>query len=171
MNDSKLARRSDLLARWSKGEDFSKEWHVTAPIRHLNDILAAKYPSYSTVIPDVIRAQLLIADIREWDKTGVMPNLVMAALPSDHTAGTDPAYSTPRAMVADNDLAVGQIVEALTHTRFWKNMAIFIVEDDAQNGVDHVDGHRTVALAVSSVYPAGSDRLDVLLSPEHPQDD
>jgi YVTN family beta-propeller protein len=156
MNDAKLARRADLLARWNKGEDFSKEWHVTAPIRHLNDILAAKYPSYSTVIPDVIRAQLLIADIREWDKTGVMPNLVMAALPSDHTAGTDPAYSTPRAMVADNDLAVGQIVEALTHTRFWKNMAIFIVEDDAQNGVDHVDGHRTVALAVSPYIRRGA---------------
>jgi YVTN family beta-propeller protein len=149
MDQSKLPRRSELLGRWSKGEDFSREWHVTAPIRRLNDILSASYPSYSTVIPDVIRAQLLIADIREWDKKGSMPNLVMAALPSDHTAGTDPAFTTPRAMVADNDLAVGRIVEALSHTRFWKNMAIFIVEDDAQNGVDHVDGHRTVALAVS----------------------
>ena len=78
-----------------------------------------------------------------------MPNLVIAALPSDHTAGASPNFSKPQAMVADNDLAVGQIVEALSHTRHWKNMAIFIVEDDAQNGVDHVDGHRTVALVVS----------------------
>jgi YVTN family beta-propeller protein len=149
MDNSKLPHRSELLSRWSKGEDFSRTWNVTAPIHHLNSILSARYPSYSTVIPDVIRAQLLTADIRDWDKTGTMPNLVIAALPSDHTAGTDPAFTTPRAMVADNDMAVGQIVEALTHTRFWKNMAIFIVEDDAQNGVDHVDGHRTVALAVS----------------------
>ncbi len=101
------------------------------------------------MIPDVIRARLLISDIQEWEKTGVMPNLVIAALPSDHTAAANPVFSTPQAMVADNDLAVGQIVEALSHTRHWKNMAIFIVEDDAQNGVDHVDGHRTVALVVS----------------------
>jgi YVTN family beta-propeller protein len=156
MDNAKLSRRSELLSRWSKGDDFSHEWNVTAPIRHLNEILSPRYPSYSTVIPDVIRAKLLIGDIRDWDKNGTMPNLVIAALPSDHTAGTDPAFSTPRAMVADNDLAVGQIVEALTHTRFWKNMAIFIVEDDAQNGVDHVDGHRTVALAVSPYIRRGT---------------
>jgi YVTN family beta-propeller protein len=156
MNDQKLPRRSELLSQWSHGEDFSQRWHVTAPIRYLNDILSPRYPSYSVVIPDVIRAKLLIADIHEWDRTGVMPNLMLAALPSDHTAGTDPAYSTPRAMVADNDLAVGQIVEALSHSTFWKNMAIFIVEDDAQNGVDHVDGHRTVALAVSPYIRRGS---------------
>lgn len=78
-----------------------------------------------------------------------MPNLVILQLPCDHTYGTRPGATTPKAMVADNDLATGQIVEALTKTRFWKKMAIFIVEDDAQNGVDHVDGHRTLALAVS----------------------
>jgi Phosphoesterase family len=156
MDDSKLARRAELLARWNRGDDFSHEFHVTAPIQSLNRILSPRYPSYSTVIPDVIRAQLLIADIRDWDKSGSMPNLVMAALPSDHTAGASPEYSTPQAMVADNDLAVGQVVEALSHTRFWKNMAIFIVEDDAQNGVDHVDGHRTVALAVSPYIRRGA---------------
>jgi YVTN family beta-propeller protein len=149
MDDLKLPSRSELLSRWKKGEDFSKAWRVTAPIRHLNDILSPSYPSYSTVIPDVIRAQLLIRDVREWEAKGSMPDLVMAALPSDHTAGTDPRFTTARAMVADNDLAVGQIVEALSRTRFWKNLAIFIVEDDAQNGVDHVDGHRTEALVVS----------------------
>jgi hypothetical protein len=78
-----------------------------------------------------------------------MPNLVIVQLPSDHTYGTRPGTSTPKAMVADNDYATGQIVEALTKTRFWKKMAIFVVEDDAQNGVDHVDGHRTTALVVS----------------------
>ena len=134
----------------------NRQRNVVAPIHPLNQILAPNYPAYSVVIPDVIRAQLLVADIHRWDKTGVMPNLVLAALPRDHTAGTDSAYTTPRAMVADNDLAVGQIVEALSHSRFWKNMAIFIVEDDAQNGVDHVDGHRTVALAVSPYIRRGA---------------
>ena len=73
----------------------------------------------------------------------------MTALPSNHTNGTVPETSTPQAMVADNDLAVGQIVEALTRSSFWKKMAIFIVKDDAQDGADHVDGHRTTAFVVS----------------------
>jgi len=84
-----------------------------------------------------------------------MPNLVLMLLPCDHTLGMMPDVSTPRAMVADNDLALGQVVEALTQTRFWKRMAIFVVEDDAQNGVDHVDGHRTVALVVSPFVRRG----------------
>jgi YVTN family beta-propeller protein len=156
MDNSKLAPRSDLLARWKRGDDFAHEWHVTAPIQPLNAILAANYPSYSTVIPDVIRARLLAQDIRSWEHSGQMPNLVIAALPSDHTAGTNPKFTTPKAMVADNDLAVGQIVEMLSHTPFWKRMAIFIVEDDAQNGVDHVDGHRTVALVASPYARRGA---------------
>jgi hypothetical protein len=78
-----------------------------------------------------------------------MPNLVMIILPSDHTSGTSPGWSTPRASVADNDLALGKVVEGLTHSSFWRSMAILVVEDDAQNGVDHIDGHRTVALAIS----------------------
>ena len=67
-----------------------------------------------------------------------MPNLVMIILPSDHTEGTSPDWCTPRACVADNDLALGRIVEGLTRSSFWKDMAILVVEDDAQNGVDHV---------------------------------
>ena len=71
------------------------------------------------------------------------------------TRGTSPGTSTPHAMVADNDLALGRIVEALSKSRFWKTMAIFVVEDDAQNGVDHVDGHRTVAMALSPYIRRG----------------
>lgn len=84
-----------------------------------------------------------------------MPNLTIMLLPSDHTAGTRPGSSTPKSMVADNDLAVGQIVEGLTKSRFWSKMAVFVVEDDAQNGVDHVDGHRTTALAISPYIKRG----------------
>jgi hypothetical protein len=96
-----------------------------------------------------VKAEDILAHLRDWDGAGSMPDLVMAILPSDHTVGTSPGWCTPRACVADNDLALGKIVEGLTHSRFWAEMAIFVVEDDAQNGVDHIDGHRTVALAIS----------------------
>ncbi len=141
--------RLELLKRWERGEDFAREWSIRAPIEPLNKILAAQYPSYTTVIPDVARARIFLADLKRFQQEGRFPNLVLLQLPSNHTAGTTPGVSTPKAMVADNDLAVGQIVEALSKSRFWPKMAIFIVEDDAQNGVDHVDGHRTTAFLAS----------------------
>jgi len=147
--------RVDLLNRWRAGEDFTKRWWITAPLAPLNNILARNYPPYSTGIPDVIRAQILLADARKWVEEGSMPNLVIVQLPSDHTEGTRPGSSTPKAMVADNDLALGMIVEALSQTPFWPRMAIFVVEDDAQDGVDHVDGHRTVALVISPYAKRG----------------
>jgi hypothetical protein len=73
----------------------------------------------------------------------------MIILPSDHTVGTTPGWCTPKACVADNDLALGKIVDALSHSSFWGSMAVLVVEDDAQNGVDHIDGHRTVAMVAS----------------------
>ncbi len=149
LNESRNSQRADLLARWRNGETFSNEWHTTAPLAPLNAILARNYPPYSTAIPDVARARIFLADLKQWERAGSMPNLTIVQLPSNHTRGTAPGASTPQAMVADNDLALGQIVEALTRTRFWRKMAIFVVEDDAQNGVDHVDGHRTVALVIS----------------------
>jgi DNA-binding beta-propeller fold protein YncE len=141
--------RQGLLDRWKKGDDFSHEWNVTSPIPPLNNVLAHNFPAFSTPIPDVVRAQLFLAELKQMEQSNSMPNLMLMQLSSDHTRGTDPGDSTPRAFVADNDLAVGQIVEGITKSKFWKNTLIFIVEDDAQNGVDHVDGHRTVALAVS----------------------
>jgi DNA-binding beta-propeller fold protein YncE len=143
------AERQNLLDRWKAGDTFATHWNITAPLAPLNRILAKNYPSYTTGVPDVVRARIFLKDLDDWNRSGTMPNLVILQLPSDHTSGVSPDYSTPKAMVADNDLAVGQIVEALTATPFWKKMAIFVVEDDAQAGVDHVDGHRTVALAVS----------------------
>lgn len=149
MNGVQMPSRAQLHERWKAGEDFSNTWNITAPIKPLNAILAKNFPSYTNVIPDVIRAQIFNKDVKKWEAEGKMPNLVFLQLPNDHTSGTNPGRSTPKAMVADNDLALGQIVEALTKSPFWKKMAIFVVEDDAQNGVDHVDGHRTVALAIS----------------------
>jgi YVTN family beta-propeller protein len=143
------ALRPGYFARWQRGEDFSKEWNVKAPIASMQPILAANFPSYAHAIPDVVRAGIFLQDLKQWEETGQMPNLSIMLLCNDHTSGTAPGASTPKAMVADNDLAVGLIVEALSKSKFWPKMAIFIVEDDAQNGVDHVDGHRTVALAIS----------------------
>ena len=148
--------RPELLNDWKAGRDMTARWNIVAPIGALNKILVPNYPAYSTTIPDVVRSQIFQAELAKWVKAGSMPNLVMMALPSNHTNGTVPGTSTPKAMVADNDLAVGQIVEALTRSPFWKKMAIFIVEDDAQDGVDHMDGHRTTAFIVSPYIRRGA---------------
>jgi YVTN family beta-propeller protein len=156
MSGGDRQQRVKLFERWKAGEDLTREWNITAPIKPLNNILARNFPAYSTAIPDVVRAQIFIADVKKWESEGKMPNLVLLQLPSNHTNGTAPGAHTPKAMVADNDLALGQIVEALSKTLFWKKLAIFVVEDDAQNGVDHVDGHRTTALAISPYIRRGS---------------
>jgi len=148
--------RATLLEEWKAGKDFTARWNTVAPIAPLNQLLAANFPAYATSIPDVARAQIFNAELKKWTESGKMPNLVLLQLPSNHTNGTTPGASTPKAMVADNDLALGQVVEALTKSPFWKKMAIFVVEDDAQNGVDHVDGHRTVALVASPYARRGA---------------
>ncbi len=78
-----------------------------------------------------------------------LPELIIMALPNDHTGGTQPGLPTPRAMIADNDLALGRIVEAVTHSKFWNNTVIFVVEDDSQGGWDHVSAYRTVGFVIS----------------------
>ncbi|RMD93974.1 MAG: hypothetical protein D6814_15005, partial [Calditrichaeota bacterium] len=96
--------------------------------------------------PDTLRAAEFIRELHQFEDRGEMPQFIIMRLPNDHTYGTVPGKHTPRAMVADNDLALGRLVEAVTRSKFWKDTAIFVVEDDAQNGPDHVDAHRTVAL-------------------------
>lgn len=89
-------------------------------------------------------------------KTGKMPNLMLIRLGRDHTSGTTPGQPTPQACVADNDYAIGQVVEAISTSPFWKETAIFILEDDAQNGFDHVDSHRSIAYVISPYVRRGS---------------
>lgn len=98
---------------------------------------------------DYLAADIFLKDLAQWEKDGQMPRFSVMALSEDHTRGTTPGAFTPKAAVASNDLAVGKIVEACSKSRFWSKLAIFIIEDDAQNGPDHVDAHRTVALAIS----------------------
>jgi hypothetical protein len=85
----------------------------------------------------------------EFDRTGQLPRFSIIYLPNDHTVGTRPGYHTPTAMVADNDLAVGRVVERISKSRYWPESAIFVLEDDAQDGPDHVDAHRSPMLVIS----------------------
>ncbi|MCU0226635.1 MAG: hypothetical protein MUF01_03260 [Bryobacterales bacterium] len=107
------------------------------------------YAGYDPDFPDVERARIFLKELREWESTGNMPQLIVMVLPNDHTWGTAPGKLTPFASMADNDLALGQIVEAISRSRFWKETAIFVLEDDAQNGPDHVDAHRSPAYIIS----------------------
>ncbi len=119
------------------------------PDRFLRDVYSTRYPAFSMLVPDQVRADEFLKEFREFEKNGDLPRLVVLLLPADHTSGTAPGFPTPRAMVADNDLALGRVVEAISHSRYWKASAIFVTEDDAQNGLDHVDGHRTIGLVIS----------------------
>ncbi len=114
----------------------------------LSKIMSPRYPNNSTYIPDQIRAEEFLRELGEREKSAEMPNVVVMTLACDHTNGANPGSPVPRAMVADNDFALGRIVEGISHSRFWPNSLILVVEDDAQNGLEHVDGHRTVALAI-----------------------
>jgi hypothetical protein len=152
------ARRNALLAQYRDSQPHDpaffrgllrKIYDTRSEIRSLDRILVREYPGWTEEVPDVVKSDVVIDHLREWEAKRAMPNLVMVILPSDHTVGTSPGWCTPKACVADNDLALGRIVEALSHSSFWKSMAILSVEDDAQDGVDHIDGHRTVALVAS----------------------
>ena len=100
-------------------------------------------------IPDVFRAAQFIKELRAYERKGEFPNLIIICLPNDHTSGTKAGSPTPAAHVADNDLAFGQIVEAISHSPFWGKTCIFAIEDDPQNGWDHVSGFRTTAYVIS----------------------
>ena len=138
----------DIYKGWKSG-DPTVSIKPRTLVRGLADVYHPEYPAFGGKIPDQYRADIFLRDLREFEKNGKLPRLVILLLPNDHTNGTSPGLPTPRASVADNDLALGRIVEAISNTRYWKESAIFVVEDDAQNGVDHVAGHRTIALLAS----------------------
>jgi hypothetical protein len=100
-------------------------------------------------VPDVYKAQTFIAELKKFEKKKSWPALMVMCLPNDHTEGSNPGSPKPQSLVADNDLALGMIVSAVSHSRFWKDTAIFVVEDDPQGMPDHLDGHRTVAQVIS----------------------
>ncbi len=107
------------------------------------------FRSFDLEYSDQHRADRFIAELKRFESEGEMPSLIILRLPNDHTSGTRWGVPTPTAYLADNDLALGRVVEAVSHGKFWKETAIFVLEDDAQNGSDHVDAHRSPALVVS----------------------
>jgi DNA-binding beta-propeller fold protein YncE len=107
------------------------------------------FRGYDLEVSDITRAERFISELKRFESEGALPQFVVVRLPNDHTYGTRVGKLTPTAMVAENDLAVGMVIEAISKSRYWPKTAVFIVEDDAQNGSDHVDAHRTVALVIS----------------------
>ena len=107
------------------------------------------YIGFPNTVSDQYRAAEFIKELKEFEKNNNLPNFIILLLPNDHTSGTKPGLPTPKAAVADNDLALGKIVEAVSNSKFWKETCIFVTEDDPQAGLDHVDGHRTVGMVIS----------------------
>ncbi len=115
-----------------------------------------EYHGFDMGYPDARRADRFIAELHRFETEGDMPRLQIVRLPDDHTAGTQPGAPTPAACMADNDLALGRVVEAVSHSKFWPQTAIFVLEDDAQNGPDHVDAHRSPAFVISPYVRRGA---------------
>ena len=152
-----LAQRAGITFR-NFGEfvvpDYVKPGeHVPAGYRGDKPFLRAHtdsaYPGFDLSIPDQKRADVWIRALRGYVRAGAMPALQILRLPNDHTAGGRAGAPTPQAYFADNDLALGRIVAALSKTEFWGSTVLFVVEDDAQNGPDHVDSHRSPFLVIS----------------------
>lgn len=116
-----------------------------------------KYPDFRMDYPDQLRADEFLNEFAGFVKArgtkDELPQFIVLRLPNDHTSGTRPGFATPSGAVADNDLAVGRVVDAVSHSSYWEDTAIFILEDDAQDGADHVDAHRSTALVISRWSP------------------
>ncbi len=147
MNEGDLKSWSEYWRLYREGK-WQAEVGCRPGVPALGPLMSPRYPNNTTAIPDQIRAEEYLRELAERDKSGQLPSINILTLNNDHTNGTRPGAPLPRAMVADNDLALGRIVEAISKSRFWASSVILVVEDDAQDGLDHVDGHRTVALAI-----------------------
>ena len=123
----------------------------------LRDHYDPLFPDFETDYPDQLRADEFLREFDEFVKAKgsakELPQFTLLYLPDDHTGGTRPGKPTPQASVADNDLALGRVVDAVSHSPYWDDTAIFVLEDDAQDGADHVDAHRSIALVISKYAP------------------
>ncbi len=141
----------DWFELWEDRQKGTHRFRMTAEtsVASLKPYINHEVQCWPLLQSDQYRADVFLREYEEFSRKDAVPNLMIISLPSDHGAGADPRYPTPRAMMADNDLALGRIVDAVSHSPQWKETCIFVVEDDAQAGPDHVDGHRTVFLAIS----------------------
>ncbi len=145
--------------------------HTKAAKAALVDHFDPNYPDFETSYPDQLRADEFLNEFAGFvtakeqnrannatSQPGELPQFVLLYLPDDHTGGTRAGKPRPAASVADNDLAVGRVVDAVSHSPYWDDTAIFVVEDDAQDGSDHVDAHRSTAFVVSKYSPGSSSK-------------
>ena len=160
-----IAPGEPIPAEWGGGTNL---WPWSIPLIAANIAtkpelvghFAPESPDFNLNVPDQIRVAIFLRHLEGWVsdlKAGhdTMPEFILLRLPNDHTAGTIPGSPTPKSSVADNDLAVGRAVDAISHSPFWPSTAFFILEDDAQAGADHVDAHRSLAVVVSKYAPHG----------------
>jgi YVTN family beta-propeller protein len=126
-----------------------------ANIDQMEPYICPTFIGFPSTVTDQYRADEFIKELAEFEKNGNFPNFIIMLLPNDHTSGTRPGMPTPQAAVADNDLALGRVVEAISKSSFWKETCILVTEDDPQNGFDHVDGHRTVGFVISPYTKRG----------------
>ncbi|HVW16577.1 MAG TPA: bifunctional YncE family protein/alkaline phosphatase family protein [Mucilaginibacter sp.] len=147
--DNKLSW-TDIYNNYREGKPF--EFYNTSTISRVRPMLSQNYPGSDVLkITDQVRASAFIKELHGYEQQAgdALPNLMVMALSDDHTEGTRPGMPKPQSMVADNDLALGRIVEAVSKSRFWKNTVIFVTEDDSQDGWDHVSAYRTVGFVIS----------------------
>ena len=160
-----IAPGEPMPANWGTGVN---KWPWGIPILATNIAtkpelvghFAPEFPDFNLLIPDQVRVDIFLRHLKVWVASreqgkDTMPDFILLRLPNDHTGGTRPGWPTPKSSVADNDLAVGRAVEAVSHSPFWDDTAFFVLEDDAQNGADHVDAHRSIALVISKYSPHG----------------
>jgi len=135
----------------------------------LRDHFDPLYPDFNTDYPDQLRADEFLNEFGAYVRARdahegpdfELPSFVLLYLPDDHTGGTRPNLPRPSASVADNDLALGRVVDAVSHSAYWDDTAIFVLEDDAQDGADHVDAHRSIAFVVSKYSPGSAAQPNV----------
>jgi YVTN family beta-propeller protein len=127
---------------------------VNDPI--LEKVSDKDYPPYNLDYPDVERAEVFLSELKAFESSGKMPQLLIVRMGNDHTSGTTPGKIAPLSAVADNDQGVGMLADAVSKSRFWNETAIFVIEDDAQNGPDHVDSHRAPAWVISPWVKKGT---------------
>jgi len=141
--------------------EFSEAVPNSSPVRYhsvkraLEPYTSPEYPAFNMRIPDQVRVDVWLKEFQQFVRGGNLPDLQVMHLPSDHTSGGRPGMPTPKAHMADNDLALGRIVEAVSNSPYWKDTVLFVLEDDAQDGPDHVDSHRSVLLVISAYNRVG----------------
>jgi YVTN family beta-propeller protein len=129
-------------------------FYNTSTIARIRPVISPAYPDNDNLVfTDQLRAEIFINEWKQYEAGDSLPDLMVVSLPNDHTAGTSPDFPVPKAMVADNDLALGRIIDVITHSRYWDSTVVFVTEDDSQSGWDHISSYRTTGL-VMSAYPA-----------------